>query len=78
MLGHAIGQAVTRAGVDPLEIEDVVMGIAMRQGTTGGSIARNTLLRAGLPVDVAGTTVDRQCASGLHAIALAARSSAPI
>lgn len=74
LLGHAIEHAVKRAGVDPKEIEDVVMGAAMQQGATGGNIARKALLRAGLPVQVAGTTIDRQCASGLQAIALAARS----
>ncbi|WP_315837283.1 acetyl-CoA C-acyltransferase [Bradyrhizobium prioriisuperbiae] len=74
LLGHAIGEAVKRAKVDPSEIEDVVMGAAMQQGTTGGNIARKAALRAGLPVTVGGTTIDRQCASGLQAIALAARS----
>jgi acetyl-CoA C-acetyltransferase len=74
LLGHAIGEAVSRAKVDPKEIEDVVMGAAMQQGATGGNIARKALLRAGLPVTVGGTTIDRQCASGLQAIALAARS----
>ena len=74
LLGHAIGEAVARAKVDPKEIEDVVMGAALQQGTTGGNIARKALLRAGLPVTVGGTTIDRQCASGLQAIALAARS----
>ncbi len=74
LLGHAIEHAVKRAGVDGAEIEDVVMGAAMQQGATGGNIARKALLRAGLPVSVAGTTIDRQCASGLQAIALAARS----
>src|SRR6201985_639420 len=74
LLGHAIGEAVKRAKVDPKEIEDVVMGAALQQGSTGGNIARKALLRAGLPVTVAGTTIDRQCASGLQAIALAARS----
>lgn len=63
-----------RANVDPNEIEDVVMGAALQQGATGGNIARKALLRAGLPVTVGGTTIDRQCASGLQAIALAARS----
>ena len=63
-----------RAKVDPKEVEDVVMGAALQQGTTGGNIARKALLRAGLPVTIAGTTIDRQCASGLQAIALAARS----
>jgi acetyl-CoA C-acetyltransferase/acetyl-CoA acyltransferase len=74
LLGEAIKAAVARANVDPSEIEDVVMGAAMQQGTTGGNIARKALLRAGLPVSVSGTTVDRLCASGLQAIAIAARS----
>ena len=74
LLGHAIGEAVKRANVDPKEVEDVVMGAALQQGATGGNIARKALLRAGLPVTVGGTTIDRQCASGLQAIALAARS----
>ncbi|QDM18523.1 acetyl-CoA C-acyltransferase [Tardiphaga sp. vice352] len=74
LLGHAIEHAVKRAGLDPREIEDVVMGAALQQGSTGGNIARKALLRAGLPISVGGTTIDRQCASGLQAIALAARS----
>jgi acetyl-CoA acetyltransferase family protein len=74
LLGHAVGEAVARARLDPKEIEDVVMGVALQQGATGGNIARKALLRAGLPVTVAGATIDRQCASGLQAIALAARS----
>ncbi|MBH5384726.1 acetyl-CoA C-acyltransferase [Bradyrhizobium diversitatis] len=74
LLGEAIKAAVARAEVDPGDIEDVVMGAAMQQGTTGGNIARKALLRAGLPVSVSGTTVDRLCASGLQAIAIAARS----
>ncbi|UYO48093.1 acetyl-CoA C-acyltransferase [Rhodopseudomonas palustris] len=74
LLGHAIEHAVKRAGIDPKEVEDVVMGAALQQGATGGNIARKALLRAGLPVTTAGTTIDRQCASGLQAIALAARS----
>ena len=74
LLGHAISEAVSRARLDPKEIEDVVMGVALQQGATGGNIARKALLRAGLPASVAGTTIDRQCASGLQAIALAARS----
>src|ERR1700759_3546891 len=74
LLGHAISSALTRAKIDGAEVEDVVMGCAMQQGTTGTNIARKALLRAGLPVGVAGTTIDRQCASGLQAIALAARS----
>ena len=74
LLGHAIAHAVKRAGIEPGEVEDVVMGAAMQQGATGGNIARKALLRAGLPVSVSGTTIDRQCASGLQAIAVAARS----
>jgi acetyl-CoA C-acetyltransferase len=74
LLGEAIKAAVARAEIDPSSIEDVVMGAAMQQGTTGGNIARKALLRAGLPVSVSGTTVDRLCASGLQAIAIAARS----
>jgi acetyl-CoA C-acetyltransferase/acetyl-CoA acyltransferase len=74
MLGHAISAALSKAKIEGAEVEDVVMGCAMQQGTTGTNIARKALLRAGLPVSVAGTTIDRQCASGLQAIALAARS----
>ncbi len=74
LLGHAISSALSRAKIEGAEVEDVVMGCAMQQGTTGSNIARKALLRAGLPVTVAGTTIDRQCASGLQAIALAARS----
>ncbi|UPK06457.1 acetyl-CoA C-acyltransferase [Bradyrhizobium sp. 170] len=74
LLGHAISAALSRANVAGAEVEDVVMGCAMQQGTTGTNIARKALLRAGLPVSVAGTTIDRQCASGIQAIALAARS----
>ena len=74
LLGHAISSALSRAKIEGAEVEDVVMGCAMQQGATGTNIARKALLRAGLPVSVAGTTIDRQCASGLQAIALAARS----
>src|SRR5438445_5179360 len=74
LLGHAISSAPSRATTEGAEVEDVVRGCAMQQGTTGTNIARKALLRAGLPVSVAGTTIDRQCASGLQAIALAARS----
>src|SRR5258707_1798929 len=74
MLGHAISAALSKARIEGAEVEDVVMGCAMQQGTTGTNIARKALLRAGLPVTVAGTTIDRQCASRLQAIALAARS----
>src|ERR1700757_1408358 len=74
MAGHVIGEAVRRAKVEPGEVEDGVMGCAMKQGTTGMNVARKGAIRAGLPVTVAGTTIDRQCASGLQAIAVAARS----
>ncbi|WP_395517583.1 acetyl-CoA C-acyltransferase [Pseudorhizobium flavum] len=73
LIGHAIEHAVKRAGVDPAEIEDVVVGAALQQGTTHMNIARTGLLRAGLPVTVPGQSVDRQCASGLMAIAIAAK-----
>jgi acetyl-CoA C-acetyltransferase len=71
--GHAIEQAVKRAGVDPAEIDDVVVGAAMQQGSTYMNVARQAALRAGLPTSVAGMSVDRQCASGLMAIAIAAK-----
>ncbi|WP_158925632.1 acetyl-CoA C-acyltransferase [Acidisphaera sp. S103] len=71
--GHAIAQAVKRAGVDPAEVEDVVMGAALQQGAQGFNIARQAALRAGLPDSVAGMSVDRQCASGLMAISTAAK-----
>src|SRR3954464_8062252 len=74
LLGHAISSALSRAEIDPAQVQDVVMGCAMQPGTTGPNIARKALLRAGLPVPAAGTTIDRQCASGLQAIALAARA----
>jgi acetyl-CoA acetyltransferase family protein len=72
--GHAIAHAVARAGIDPAEVEDVVMGCAMPEGSTGLNIARRAALRAGLPAGTAGTTIDRQCASGLQAIAVVARA----
>jgi acetyl-CoA C-acetyltransferase len=71
--GHAIKHAVERAGIDPAEVEDVVIGAALQQGSTGTNIARQSSLRAGLPVTVAGQSMDRQCASGLMAIATAAK-----
>ena len=71
--GHAIANAVSRAGIDPAEIDDVVMGAALQQGSTGFNIGRQAALRAGLPDTVAGMSMDRQCASGLMAIATAAK-----
>ena len=73
LAGHAILAAVKRAGIDGDEVDDVVFGSALQQGHQAGNIARNALLRAGLPVSVAGMSVDRQCASGLMAIATAAK-----
>ena len=71
--GHVIAQAVKRAGVAPTEIDDVVMGAALQQGAQGFNLARQSALAAGLPDSVAGMTVDRQCSSGLMAIATAAK-----
>ncbi len=73
LAGHAIDHAVRRAGVEPGEIDDVVIGAALQQGVQGSNIGRLAALRAGLPVSVAGQSVDRQCASGMMAIAIAAR-----
>ena len=71
--GHAVQHAVARSGLDPAEIEDCIMGMAFPEGTMGGNIARAIALRAGLPVSTAGLTINRQCSSGLQAIALAAQ-----
>lgn len=73
LAGHAISHAVSRAGIDGAEVDDVVLGAALQQGSTGSNIARQAALRAGLPDSVAGMSVDRQCASGLMAIATAAK-----
>ena len=69
---HAVRAAVERARLDPAEVEDVLMGCALPEGTTGGNIARQIALRAGLPVTTAGATVNRFCSSGLQTIAMAA------
>ncbi|HUY04592.1 MAG TPA: acetyl-CoA C-acyltransferase [Rhodocyclaceae bacterium] len=71
--GHVVQHAVARAGIDPAEVEDVIMGCATPEGATGANIARQIALRAGLPVSTAGVTVNRFCASGLQAIAMAAQ-----
>jgi acetyl-CoA C-acetyltransferase len=73
LVGHALAQAVKRAGIDAAEIEDVIVGCALQQGSTGGNVARQGLLRAGFPVTVPGMSIDRQCSSGLMAIATAAK-----
>ena len=72
--GHAISHAVARAGLDPAEVEDVIMGCALTQGSQGRNIARHAALAADLPVTVGGMTLDRQCSSGMMAIASAAKS----
>ena len=71
--GHVIAAAVQRAGVAAEQVDDVIMGAALQQGAQGFNMARQCALRAGLPDSVAGMTVDRQCSSGLMAIATAAK-----
>jgi len=73
LAAHAIGHAVERSRVDPGEIDDVVLGTVLAAGTAGMNVARNAAIAADLPVTVAAQTVDRQCASGLMAIAIAAK-----
>lgn len=73
-LGAAsVAEAVKRAGIEPGEVDDVIMGAALQQGTTSQNIARQIALRAGLPDTVSGMTMDRQCSSGLMAVATAAK-----
>src|ERR1043166_2345531 len=72
LAAHAIRAAVERAGVDPAEIDDVIIGAALQQGVQA-TIGRTAALRARLPVTVAGMSIDRQCSSGLMAIATAAK-----
>jgi len=71
--GHVVRHAVSRAGIDPAEVEEVVLGCAQPEGATGGNIARQAALRAGLPVSTSAMTVNRFCSSGLQAIAIAAQ-----
>ncbi len=71
--GHVIEHAVQRAGIDPGEIDDVLMGCANPEGATGMNIARQAALRAGLPITVSGVTVNRFCSSGLQTIAMASQ-----
>lgn len=73
LAAHAIEHAVKRAGVEGAEISDCVIGAALQQGHSGGNIARQAAIRAGLPVSVAGMSLDRQCASGMMAIGTAAK-----
>lgn len=73
-LGAAAAEAaVARSGIDPAEVDDVIIGAALQQGSTGGNVARQIALRAGLPATVAGMSIDRQCSSGLMAVATAAK-----
>ena len=71
--GHAVEQAVKRAGIEGAEVDDVIMGCANPEGATGANIARQIALRAGLPITTSGMTVNRFCSSGLQTIALAAQ-----
>ncbi|MGB6485954.1 MAG: acetyl-CoA C-acyltransferase [Steroidobacteraceae bacterium] len=71
--GHTVRAALERAGIEPGEVDDIVMGCALPEGATGGNISRQIALRAGCPVTVSGVTVNRFCSSGLQAIALAAQ-----
>ena len=73
MAGHVIKEAVSRAGIEPDEVEDVIMGCGLPEGATGHNIARLSAIRAGLPVTAAGTTVNRFCSSGLQTISMAAQ-----
>lgn len=71
--GHAVEHAVARAGIDPAEVDDVLIGCGLPEGATGSNIARQIALRAGLPVTAGGATVNRFCSSGLQTIAMAAQ-----
>jgi len=72
LAAHAIKSALTRAKIEADEVEDLIFGCALTQGSTGINMARHAVIAAGLPVSVAGATIDRQCASGLSAISAAA------
>ena len=71
--GHTIREAVKRAGIEPEEVDDVIMGCAVQQGTSGFNIGRTAGIVAGLPITVSGMSIDRQCSSGMMAIATAAK-----
>ena len=73
MGGWVIKEAVKRAGINPAEVDDVIMGCALSQGTSGANVGRMVALAGGLPVTVSGMTIDRQCSSGMMAIATAAK-----
>src|SRR5215469_12131090 len=73
LAGHVVAESLKRAGIDPAEVEDVVIGCGLPEGATGNNIGRTAALRAGCPVTVPGQTVSRYCASGLDAIAAGAK-----
>ena len=73
LAGHAVEHAISRAGIEAGEVEDVIMGCALPEGATGNNIARQAALRAGCPVSVSGVTVNRFCSSGLQSIAMASQ-----
>jgi acetyl-CoA C-acetyltransferase len=73
MGGHAVKHAIAKAGIDPGEVEDVLMGCGFPEGATGNNIARESAIWAGCPVSTAGVTINRYCSSGLQAIAMAAQ-----
>ena len=72
LAGHALAHAIERAGIDPADIEDVVLGSGHPEGATGFNVARNAAMAAGCPATTSGVTVNRYCSSGLQAIAMAA------
>jgi acetyl-CoA C-acetyltransferase len=72
LAGHALSHAMARGGIDPAEVEDVILGVGMPEGATGFNIPRNAAIKAGCPVSTSGVTVNRYCSSGLQAIAFAA------
>jgi acetyl-CoA C-acetyltransferase len=73
LAGHTVQAAIARAGIEPAEVEDVLLGCALPEGATGNNIARQAAIRAGCPVSVPGVTINRFCSSGLQTIALAAQ-----
>src|SRR5260370_26282590 len=73
LAGHAIAEAVRRAGVDPAEIDDVIIGAALQQGGQGSNVARHSAIRARLPDTVAAMSLARHCSSGMMALATAAK-----
>jgi acetyl-CoA C-acetyltransferase len=73
LAGHVVRSAIDRAQLDPAEVDDVVLGVGLPEGATGNNLGRIAALRAGLPVSVPGTTINRYCASGLQAISVGAQ-----